>query len=102
MLRATHRKKALVIKETFSSVSLKDSFRTIMTLVVHYDIELHQMNVKIASLNIDINEIFFFFWKLKTNTKQIVCKIKKIHSWTQASISTLVFQASSSNHLIQL
>jgi len=28
-------------KETFSLVSSKDSFRTIMTLVAHYDLELH-------------------------------------------------------------
>jgi Reverse transcriptase (RNA-dependent DNA polymerase) len=35
--------------ETFSSVSTKDSFRIIMTLVAHFDLELHQMNVKIAT-----------------------------------------------------
>ena len=28
-------------KETFSLVSKKDSFRIIMTLVAHYDLELH-------------------------------------------------------------
>ena len=33
-------------KETFSPVSKKDSFRIIMALVAHYDLELHQMDVK--------------------------------------------------------
>jgi len=32
--------------ETFSPVSSKDSFRIIMVLVAHYDLELHQMDVK--------------------------------------------------------
>ena len=30
--------------ETFSPVSCKDSFRIIMALVAHYDLELHQMD----------------------------------------------------------
>ena len=43
-------------KETFSPVSSKDSFRTIMGLVAHYDLELYQMDVKTAFLNGDIEE----------------------------------------------
>jgi hypothetical protein len=42
--------------ETFSSVSCKDSLRFIMTLVTHYDLELHQMNVKTTFLNGDLLE----------------------------------------------
>ena len=42
--------------ETFSLVSCKDSFRIIMALVVHYDLELHQMDVKTAFLNGDLEE----------------------------------------------
>jgi hypothetical protein len=30
--------------DTFSPVSKKDSFRIIMALVAHYDLELHQMD----------------------------------------------------------
>ena len=30
-------------KETFSPISMKDSLHIIMTLVVHFDLELHQM-----------------------------------------------------------
>jgi hypothetical protein len=42
--------------ETFSSVSCKDFLRIIMTLVSHYDLELHQMDVKTAFLNEDMLE----------------------------------------------
>jgi hypothetical protein len=42
--------------ETFSPVSCNDSLRIIMTLVAHYDLELHQMDVKTAFLNRDLLE----------------------------------------------
>ena len=42
--------------EIFSSVSCKDSFRIIMALVAHYDLELHQMDVKTVFLNGDLEE----------------------------------------------
>src|SRR6266536_1220120 len=37
--------------ETFSLVSCKDSFRIIMALVAHFDLDLHQMDVKTTFLN---------------------------------------------------
>jgi hypothetical protein len=40
--------------ETFSPVSFKDSLRIIMTLVAHYDLELHQMDIKTTFLNGDM------------------------------------------------
>jgi hypothetical protein len=42
--------------ETFSPVSCKDSLRIILALVAHYDLELHQMDVKTAFLNGDLLE----------------------------------------------
>jgi hypothetical protein len=42
--------------ETFSTVSSKVSFRIIMTLVAHYDLELHQMDVNTTFLNGDLYE----------------------------------------------
>ena len=35
-------------KETYSPVSKKDSLRIVIALVAHYDLELHQMDVKTA------------------------------------------------------
>ena len=43
-------------KETFSPVSTNDSFRVIMVIVAHFDLELHQMDVKTAFLNGDLDE----------------------------------------------
>ena len=42
--------------QTFSPVSCKDSFRIIMALVAHFDLELHQINVKTTFLNGDLEE----------------------------------------------
>ena len=43
-------------KETFSLVLTKDSFRVVMVLVAHFDLKLHQMNVKIAFCNDDLSK----------------------------------------------
>ena len=40
----------------FSLDSCKDSFRIIIVLLAHYDLELHKMNVKMAFLNGDLYE----------------------------------------------
>ena len=45
--------------ETFSPVSSKDPFRIIRALVVYFDLELHQMDVKIVFLNGDIDETIY-------------------------------------------
>jgi hypothetical protein len=42
--------------ETFSPISCKDSLRIIMVLVAHYNLELHQMDVKMTFLNGDLLE----------------------------------------------
>ena len=38
-------------KETFSHVSTKDSLCIIMAIVAHFDLELHQMDVRTTFLN---------------------------------------------------
>ena len=42
--------------ETFFPVSKKDSLRIIIALVAHFDLKLHQMDVKTAFLNGDLQE----------------------------------------------
>jgi hypothetical protein len=42
--------------EKFSRVSFKDSFRIIMALVAYFDLELHQMDVKMTFLKGDLEE----------------------------------------------
>ena len=75
--------------ETFSPVSCKDYFRIIMVLVTHYDLELHQIDVKTA----------FFYGDLEGNVymaqpkgfvvegkERMGCRLKKsIYGLKQAS-----------------
>ena len=67
-------------KETFSLVSSKDSFRTIRALVTYFDQELHQMNVKTAFLNGDIEKTIYLVQLKKfvsSDSKFVMCKLKK-------------------------
>jgi len=45
------KKDGIDYKETFLSISKKDSFKIIMTLVTHCGLELHEMDVKISFMN---------------------------------------------------
>ena len=76
-------------KETFSLVSKKDSLRIIMALVAHYDLELHQMDVKTAFLNGDLEEEVYMDQPQgfeTTGKESLVCKLKKsIYGLKQAS-----------------
>ena len=56
MAKGFTQRKGIYYNETFSPVSCKDSFRIIMALVAHYDLELHQMDVKTTFLNGDLEE----------------------------------------------
>ncbi|RVW93405.1 Retrovirus-related Pol polyprotein from transposon TNT 1-94 [Vitis vinifera] len=49
-------KEGIDYRDTFSPVSKKDSLRIIMVLVAHFDLELHQMDVKTAFLNGNLDE----------------------------------------------
>jgi len=73
-------KEGIDYKETFSPVSSKDSFRNIMALVAHFDLELHQMDVKTMFLNGDIEETIYMVQPKKFvlgDSKSMVCKLKK-------------------------
>ncbi|KAJ9561477.1 hypothetical protein OSB04_006637 [Centaurea solstitialis] len=82
-------KEGIDYKETFSPVSSKDSFRTIMALVDHYDLELHQMHVKTAFLNGNIDETIYMTQPENCalgDSKSMVCRLKKsIYGLKQAS-----------------
>jgi len=75
-------------KETFSSVSKKDSFRIIITLVAHYDLELHQMDVKSAFLNEDLEENVYMYQLvgfIEEGKEHMVPLKKSIYGLKQAS-----------------
>ena len=45
-----------ITMRVFSPVFCRDSFRIIMVLMAHYDLELYQMDVKTTFLNRDLYE----------------------------------------------
>ena len=82
-------KEGIDYNETFSPVSTKDSFRIIMALVAHYNMELHQMDVKTAFLNGELDEVIYMKQPegfIKSGKEDYVCKLKKsIYGLKQAS-----------------
>ena len=82
-------KEGIDYKETFSLVSTKYSFRTIMALVAHFDLEGHQMDVKTVFLNGNIDETIYMVQPenfVFGDPKSMVCKLKKsIYGFKQAS-----------------
>jgi len=80
-------KEGIDYHETFSPISKKDSFKIIMALVAHFDLELHQMDVKTAFLNGDLEEEVYMKQPegFDDNTRK-ACKLNKsIYGLKQAS-----------------
>ena len=82
-------KEGIDYNETFSPVSKKDSLRIVMALVAHYDLELHQMDVKTAFLNGDLDEEIYMEQPegfIEKGKESWACKLKKsIYGLKQAS-----------------
>ncbi|KAK4369217.1 hypothetical protein RND71_013009 [Anisodus tanguticus] len=82
-------KEKIDYQETFSPVSTKDAFRIIMTLMAHFDIELHPMNVKTFFLNRNLFEEIYMKQPddfVESEKEHLMCKLKKsIYGQKQAS-----------------
>jgi hypothetical protein len=89
MAKGFTQKRGIDYKETFSPVSKNDSFRIIMALVAHYDLELHQMDVKTAFLNGSLEEEVYMDQPKGFSIEgkeHLACKLKKsIYGLKQAS-----------------
>ena len=94
-------KEGIGFKETFSPVSTKDSFKTLMALVAHFNLE-HQMDVNTAFLNGDIGETIYMVQpeNFESRPKEYGLQIDKVHLWIQASFLSVVPQVSSSDYLV--
>ena len=82
-------KKGVDFKEILSLISTNDSFRIIMALIAHFDLEFHQMDVKTTFLNGDVSETVYM-QQLEgfciSSSKNLVCKLKSsIYGLKQAS-----------------
>ncbi|KAJ0899334.1 putative RNA-directed DNA polymerase [Helianthus annuus] len=82
-------KEGIDYQETFSPVSRKDSLRIVMALIAHFDLKLHQMDVKTAFLNGDLDEDVYMKQPegfKPEGQEHLVCKLKKsIYVLKQAS-----------------
>ncbi|KAL1200754.1 Retrovirus-related Pol polyprotein from transposon TNT 1-94 [Cardamine amara subsp. amara] len=66
--------------ETFSPISKKDSLRIVLSLVAHYDLELHQMDVKTAFLNGELEEEVYIDQPegfVTAGKENLVCRLRK-------------------------
>ena len=74
-----------------------------MALVAHFNLELHDMDVKTAFLNGDIDETIYMVQQKNCvrRCKANGFQTKEIHLWTQASISSMVLQISPSCQLVR-
>lgn len=66
--------------DTFSPVSSKDSMRVIMALTTHFDLELHQMDVKTTFLNEELVEEIFMAQTpgfIERGKEHMVCRLSK-------------------------
>ena len=67
-------------KETFSPMSTRDFLCIIMTIVAHFDLELHQMNVRTTFLNEDLVEDVYMSQPIgfeEVGKDHMVCKLQK-------------------------
>ena len=89
MAKGFTQREGIDYNEIFSPVLCMDSFRIIMALVVHYDLELHQMDVKMAFLNGDLEENVYMAQPrcfVMEEKERMGCRLKKsIYGLKQAS-----------------
>jgi hypothetical protein len=89
MAKGFTQREGIDYNKTFSLVSCKDFFIIIMALVAHYDLELHQMDVKTVFLNWDlVKNVYMAQPKdfAMEGKERMGCRLKKsIHGLKQAS-----------------
>ena len=89
MAKGCSQREGIDFKETFSPVSTKDYLRIIMAIVAHFDLKLHQMDVRTAFLNGDLVEDVYMSQPIgfeEVGKDHMVCKLQKpIYGLKQAS-----------------
>ena len=66
-----------------------------MALVAHYDLELHQMDVKTAFLNGNLYEDVYMAQPksfVVEGQENLGCHLKKINLWLEASLKAVILE----------
>ena len=80
MAKGYNQQEGIGFNETFSPVSTKDSLYIIMIIVAHFDLELHQMDVRTILLNRGLVEDVYmsqFVGFEEIGKEHMVCKLQK-------------------------
>ena len=80
LTKGYNQREGINFKETFSPVSIKDSFRVVMAFVAHFDLELHQMDAKTSFLNGDLFKEVYMDQPdgfVESGKRHMVCKLRK-------------------------
>ena len=89
MAKSFIQREGIDYNKIFSLVSCKDFFRIIMALVAHYNLELHQMDVKTAFLNGELEKNVYIAQPkgfVMEGKERLGCRLKKsIYGLKQAS-----------------
>ena len=91
MAKGYTQKEGIDYNETFSPVAMLKSIRILLSIAIHYDYEIWQMDVKTAFLNGNLEAKIYMLQPggfIAKNQEHIVCKLKRsIYGLKQASRS---------------
>ncbi|RDX91721.1 hypothetical protein CR513_26261, partial [Mucuna pruriens] len=82
---------------TLSPVSKKDSLRVVLALVTYYDLELHQMDVKTAFLNCDLEEEVYM-----DQLEKFISTTKKSYDFLENTIYQCIYMKVSGSRFVIL
>ena len=80
VVKGYNQQEGIDFKETFSPMFTKDSLRIIMAIVAHFDLELHQMDVRTTFLNEDLVEDVYMSQPIffeEVGKEHMFCKLHK-------------------------
>ena len=90
VIKGYSQREGIDFKETFFLVSTKDFLLIIMAIMAHFDLELHQMDVRTTFLNGDLVEDVYMYQPIgfeEVGKEYIVCKLQKsVYGLKQASM----------------
>ena len=80
VVKGYNQQEGINFKETFSLVSTKNSLHIIMAIMTHFDLELHQKDVRTTFLNEDLVEDVYMSQPTgfeEVGKEHMVCKLQK-------------------------